>query len=332
VTLVARHAALSDIGLHRAANEDSFTAGDSLYVVADGMGGAQAGEVASQLAVETVVEQVGAGADLLEAAAQANQRIHQLAIDSPDRKGMGTTLTALSIAGDRGVAIHIGDSRLYRQRDSLLEQLSDDHSMVGQWLREGTITPEEAAVSRYRSVLTRALGTEAEAQVDRFEVDLRLGDRLLLCSDGLCSLVPAEVIGKILAQGSPEVVARELVREAKNRGGYDNVTVVVLRLDAAGDVAPDDEVAADEPPADEPPADEPPAEAGTTSPSTAPAVPAGIVVAPAAAARSRRRRHSMIVALIITALIAAALLLLLAFDRLPVGDFLLGLLITGARL
>jgi len=327
VTLVARHAALSDIGLHRATNEDSFTAGGSLYVVADGMGGAQAGEVASQLAVETVVEQVGAGADLLEAAAQANQRIHLLAIDSPARKGMGTTLTALSISGDRGVAIHIGDSRLYRQRDSLLEQLSDDHSMVGQWLREGTITPEEAAVSRYRSVLTRALGTEAEAQVDRFEVDLRLGDRLLLCSDGLCSLVPADIIGSILAQGSPEVVARELVREAKNRGGYDNVTVVVLRLEAAGDVAPDD-VAPD----DEVAGDEPPAEAGTPSPSTAPAVPAGIVVAPAAAARSRRRRHSMIVAVIITALIAAALLLLLAFDRLPVGDVLLGLSNTRARL
>lgn len=230
VRLLAEHAALSDIGLQRSSNEDSFIDQPPLFAVADGMGGAQAGEVASRLAVETLRERAAAGDSLNEAAAEANRRIFKLAVENPDHAGMGTTLTALRLAGERAELAHVGDSRAYLLRDQAMTQLTDDHSLVGEWMREGTMTPEEAMASRYRSVLSRALGTEDEVEVDHEEVDLRAGDVLLLCSDGLSGTVPDDKIKAALLGRAPEEAARRLVREAKSRGGHDNITVVVVRL------------------------------------------------------------------------------------------------------
>jgi PPM family protein phosphatase len=247
VMLVARHAALSDIGLHRSTNEDSFVVAPPLFAVADGMGGAKAGEVASALAAETLRELVAGGRPPAEAAAEANARIFRRATEHPESAGMGTTLTAFVLEAESGHFVHVGDSRAYLLRDGHLDQLSDDHSLVGEWLREGAITPAEAAVNRYRSILSRALGTESEVEIDEFEVDLRAGDTILLCSDGLSGAVPDETIASMLAIAAPADAARALVREAKKRGGHDNITVVVVHLEA-GDpaVAPVGPEAADE--------------------------------------------------------------------------------------
>jgi serine/threonine protein phosphatase PrpC len=191
VTLVARHAALTDIGLHRSANEDSYVVQPPLFAVCDGMGGAQAGEVASSLAVETLARDVAAGMPLREAAEAANAAVFALAGADADKTGMGTTLTAMLLQGDEGRFVHVGDSRAYLLRDAEMRQLSDDHSLVGEMLREGRLTSEEAAVHPHRSILSRALGTESTVRVDEFAVDLLAGDVVLLCSDGLCGVVGA---------------------------------------------------------------------------------------------------------------------------------------------
>jgi serine/threonine protein phosphatase PrpC len=235
VSLVLRHAALSDIGLHRDTNEDAFVAAPPLFAVADGMGGAQAGEVASRTAVDTVRDVVATGRPLIAAATEANTRIFALAATDEQRAGMGTTLTAVHVHGDGGEFVHIGDSRAYLFRDGELRQLSDDHSLVGEWVRDGQLTVEEAAAHRLRSILSRALGTEPEAEIDHFEVEFRPGDVLLLCSDGLSGPVGAGRIAALLVGDDPEESARRLVDEAKKRGGHDNITVVVVRLVADED-------------------------------------------------------------------------------------------------
>jgi len=231
VTLVARPGALTDIGLHRKTNEDTFVVTPPLFAVCDGMGGAQAGEVASGLAAETLVAAVADGRPLLAAAEQANAAVFQRAHDDIDHTGMGTTLTAVVLAGDTGHFAHIGDSRAYLLRDGALEQLSDDHSLVGEMVRDGRLSEEEAASHPHRSILSRALGTEPLARIDEFEVDLRAGDVLLLCSDGLSGVVPAEAISKALGRADPDDAAAKLIAEARKHGGPDNITAVVLRLD-----------------------------------------------------------------------------------------------------
>jgi len=238
VTLVARPGALSDIGLHRKTNEDTFVVAPPLFAVCDGMGGAQAGEVASGLAAETLAAVVAAGRPLLAAAEQANAAVFERAHDDLDHTGMGTTLTAVVLEDDTGHFVHIGDSRAYLLRDGGLEQLSDDHSLVAEMVREGRLSEEEAASHPHRSILSRALGTEPLARFDEFAVDLRAGDVLLLCSDGLSGSVPAEVIGQALERAAPDDAAAKLIAEARRHGGPDNITAVVLRLDeprAAGE-------------------------------------------------------------------------------------------------
>jgi len=231
VSLVARPGALTDIGLHRKTNEDTFVVAPPLFAVCDGMGGAQAGEVASGLAAETLVAAVADGRPLLAAAEQANAAVFQRAHDDIDHTGMGTTLTAVVLAGDTGHFAHIGDSRAYLLRGGALEQLSDDHSLVGEMVRDGRLSEEEAASHPHRSILSRALGTEPLARIDEFEVDLRAGDVLLLCSDGLSGAVPAEAIRKALGRADPDDAAAKLIAEARKHGGPDNITAVVLRLD-----------------------------------------------------------------------------------------------------
>ena len=166
MTLVARHAALTDIGLHRSTNEDAFIAEPPLFAVADGMGGARAGEVASHLALETLVETLAADAVLHDAALAANERVYQVSRADRAHAGMGTTLTAVVLRDDRLEFAHVGDSRLYLWRDETLEQVTDDHSLVGEMLREGHLTREAALNHPQRSILSRALGTEPHVEVD----------------------------------------------------------------------------------------------------------------------------------------------------------------------
>jgi PPM family protein phosphatase len=231
VSFVARHAALSDIGLHRKTNEDTYVVRPPLYAVCDGMGGAQAGEVASGLAAETLAREVAAGRSLGEAAEAANSAVFARASRNAEQSGMGTTLTALLLGADEARFAHIGDSRAYLLRDERLSQLTDDHSLVGEMVREGRLTPQEAAVHPHRSILSRALGTEPSAQVDEFAVDLRAGDVLLLCTDGLCGVVDEEELRRHLARPDPAEAARHLIQEARKQGGPDNITAVVLRLE-----------------------------------------------------------------------------------------------------
>ena len=240
MTLVARHAALTDIGLHRSTNEDAFIAEPPLFAVADGMGGARAGEVASHLALETLVETLAAGAVLHDAALAANERVYQLSRADRAHAGMGTTLTVVVLRDDRLEFAHVGDSRLYLWRDATLEQVTDDHSLVGEMLREGHLTREAALSHPQRSILSRALGTEPHVEVDEGALELLAGDTVLLCSDGLYSMVPETTIAAVLAAvDDPVRIARQLVREAKNEGGHDNITVVVLRFDEAAAGAPE---------------------------------------------------------------------------------------------
>lgn len=234
MALTARHGALTDIGLHRKANEDAFLVAPPLYAVCDGMGGALAGEVASRTAVETLATAFGEGRPLLAAAEAANAAIYTRACANPEQSGMGTTLTAVALEGALGHFVHVGDSRAYLLRDGGLEQLSDDHSLVGEMLREGRLTVAEASAHPHRSILTRALGTEPEVAIDEFEVDLRAGDTLLLCSDGLSGAVSNDEIGAALGLDDPQAAARRLVSLARKHGGHDNITAVVVQL-AAGD-------------------------------------------------------------------------------------------------
>jgi len=240
VSLVARHAALTDIGRQRQTNEDSLLAAPPLFAVADGMGGARAGEVASRLAIEALDELVrteapdaeDAAASLAEAAAEANRRIYAAAGSERALRGMGTTLTALLLRDDRGHLAHVGDSRAYLLREGALTQLTDDHSLVAEMVREGKLTADAAASHPMRSILSRALGTEPDTEVDLLETHLRAGDVLLLCSDGLSGPVPEEKLRKALAGGDPQRAVRRLIDEALRLGGPDNITAVVVRLEA----------------------------------------------------------------------------------------------------
>jgi protein phosphatase len=273
VTLSTRQAAVSHVGRQRPGNEDAYLVRPPLYAVADGMGGAQAGEVASQLAVavlaellaETPPDDESAAALLAEAAAEANSRIYAAASADTARSGMGTTLTALLLRDDHALLAHIGDSRAYLLRGDTLTQLTQDHSLVAEMVRDGRLAADEARLHPYRSILSRALGTESEAEVDELQVDLLPGDVLLLCSDGLSGPVPTDRLHKGLAAGDPEKAARRLVDEALRQGGPDNVTVVVVQIleDAAAAVSDADETPA--------PADGP--DGGDAS--TAPDPPAG---------------------------------------------------------
>jgi PPM family protein phosphatase len=227
---VAEHAALSDVGREREGNEDNYLAQPPLFAVADGMGGAQAGEVASAAAVEALSE-VRDASDLQGAISEANQRIYTRAHDgSGALEGMGTTVTAAWVGEARVTVAHVGDSRAYRLRDGALEQLTEDHSLVAGLVRMGTITAAEAADHPQRSVILRAVGVEPQVEVDVAEHDRARGDVYLLCSDGLSGMVRDEVIGETLSLGaSLEEAAAMLIDLANACGGRDNITAVLFR-------------------------------------------------------------------------------------------------------
>ncbi|MBI2169866.1 MAG: Stp1/IreP family PP2C-type Ser/Thr phosphatase [Actinobacteria bacterium] len=232
--IVAGHK--SDVGRTRAANEDSFLRDDEalVFAVADGMGGHRAGDVASSTALEVLESHFGETGDLVTAIEVANAEIFTRAQADPELRGMGTTVTALRVEGETAHVAHVGDSRAYLLRDGELTRVTDDHSLVEELVREGRLTPEEAAVHPQRSIITRALGVDEAVVVDTYEVDLRVGDRVLVCSDGLTSMLRDEEIAPILRQSNdPQQAADALVEAANRAGGEDNITVVIL--DATGD-------------------------------------------------------------------------------------------------
>lgn len=224
-------------GKVRRRNEDSYVLDPPLFAVADGMGGAQAGEVASRLTAAAFREFHEADRlppdERLHAIIQeANRRIYDRAHADSDFSGMGTTVTAALLTGGRVTIGHVGDSRAYRIRNGELEQLTDDHSLVGDLMRSGRLTPEEADAHPQRSVITRALGTDREVDVDTLAIEAEPGDLFLLCSDGLTTMVADDdILGILAAAPTLDDAARALVRAANTEGGEDNVTVVLFRVE-----------------------------------------------------------------------------------------------------
>jgi serine/threonine protein phosphatase PrpC len=226
----------TDTGRQRNANEDSVFTRAPLFVVADGMGGAQAGEVASKTAVESFDRELPPGPPervLRETVEAANRTIHEHAQKDPDLAGMGTTITAAIVDLEAAeVAIgHVGDSRAYRLRGPRFERLTRDHSLVEEMRRKGQITEAQAEDHPQRSIITRALGPEPEVEVDLQTVPAQPGDVFLICSDGLTTMLGDEQIGKLLARASSmQAAVRALVDEANRAGGRDNITVIAFRL------------------------------------------------------------------------------------------------------
>jgi serine/threonine protein phosphatase PrpC len=243
----------SDVGQQRANNEDCFRMVQplNLYVVSDGMGGEAHGEIASAMAVETVVktcmgEETGTVAAstethpewsdktrlLFKAAQLANKKIYESAEANPQQQGMGATLTAAWINEEKLSVVHVGDSRVYLLRSGVLQQLTSDHSLVAEQVRRGILTAAEAEHSELQSVLLRALGTQPEIEVDAEEHTLFPDDILLLCSDGLTRMVAEQKIAATLqSESDPGRAAEKLVAQANENGGGDNVTVVVVHLE-----------------------------------------------------------------------------------------------------
>jgi protein phosphatase len=245
---------VTDLGRVRSNNEDSFRIVEplNLFILSDGMGGEAHGEIASSLAVDTIekvcssskvdfeVTLAGTSGEnwseptrlLQNAVLQANLGIYQSSQEHPEQRGMGATLTAGWINGSKLSLAHVGDSRAYLLRTGNLEQLTNDHSLVAEQVRRGIITPQQAEESEMQSVLLRALGAHPEVDVDIDEFDLLPRDVLLLCSDGLTRMVTEpEIAGTLQAETDPEKAAQKLVDLANERGGLDNVTVIVARLE-----------------------------------------------------------------------------------------------------
>ncbi|HEX3617700.1 MAG TPA: Stp1/IreP family PP2C-type Ser/Thr phosphatase [Solirubrobacteraceae bacterium] len=228
----------TDVGRQRRSNEDSSYAGAPVFVVADGMGGAQAGEVASQMVVEAFAEglpQDGTPEERLSVVVQkANHEIHARSRSDAASAGMGTTVTAAYLDEDSVALAHVGDSRAYLLRDGELSRLTEDHSLVEELLRGGKLTEEEALEHPQRSVITRALGIEPIVEIDTWTYPLRPGDVVLLCSDGLTSMLSEQQVQQVLLDSADlEQAGDQLIAEANEAGGRDNITVVLFRVEAA---------------------------------------------------------------------------------------------------
>ncbi len=306
---VAEQYAGSDTGRQRRANEDSLLARAPLFVVADGMGGAQAGEVASRIAVESFQPGVDDARPpeqaLAELAQAANARIHELSHSTAEHAGMGTTLTAVYVGEEEVAIAHVGDSRAYCLRDGELLRLTDDHSLVDELLRQGRLTPEEAVEHPQRSVITRALGPEGAVEVDTRSFRARPDDVYLLCSDGLTTMLSEQQIAAVLLTHPRLHDAGEaLIAAANDAGGRDNITVLLMRLEEvlAGEPPPQHEhVTMTGVPAASPPL--PPVRT-PRSPRRGADSPPG-----ASGARMRkrmRRAGALLVALLVAGLLAAA--------------------------
>lgn len=235
--LFLEHYGLSDAGKVRKNNEDSLLVGEgrdtSLFVVADGIGGFEAGEVASSIAVETMRD-LGPGDSFDDTIQEANRRILSAARDEDKFSGMGTTVVAIRFAGtnDQPAAevAHVGDSRAYLLRNGELKPLTEDHSLVAELVRSGDLTRAQAAEHPQKNLITRALGADDSVEVDTTRLPVEQGDRILLCSDGLTDMVPEDRISEVLSKPSkdPEAPSRLLLSEALEAGGTDNITLVLV--------------------------------------------------------------------------------------------------------
>jgi serine/threonine protein phosphatase PrpC len=256
VALTAEGYGLTDVGRKRQHNEDAFAvdAELGLFVVADGMGGHAAGEVASQRAVEVVREQLAAGRQVLEDLGQASNpgaraaaaalvetaiqracaEVYRLASSDPTKRGMGTTFVCLVMAGTKGIVGHVGDSRVYLVRGGQAHRLTEDHTLIAAQVKAGTLTREQAQLSQFRNVITRAVGIQESVQVDTLMVDLLPKDLFVLCSDGLHGYLTDDELAPLTASGELEALPKKLVALANDRGGKDNVTVVVVGISDAG--------------------------------------------------------------------------------------------------
>jgi PPM family protein phosphatase len=234
--IAASHAG-TDPGRKRRINEDSFVIAPPLFAVADGMGGAQAGEIASALAAGALEESGANGGGerrVAELIQEANRRVHERATTDAATAGMGTTITAALVDADGSVVFgHVGDSRAYLLRGDTLEQLTDDHTLVAELVRRGELSPGEAQVHPQRSVITRALGTDPDVDVDTFAVNAQAGDIYLICSDGLSSMVEFRDIEAILRKhrADLESASRALIQAANRGGGEDNITAVLFAVE-----------------------------------------------------------------------------------------------------
>jgi protein phosphatase len=266
-----RASALTDTGRRRPHNEDTFVCDPPLFAVADGVGGAQAGEIASRLAAAALEERrpEAQGEDTLaELLREANDRIYRQALDDPALAGMGTVVTTLLVDEPAGtVAIgHVGDSRAYRWRGGRLDQLTPDHSLVGELVRAGRLSTEEAEQHPHRSVITRAVGTEPSVDVHTDTHTVEPGDLYLICSDGLTDMVRDAQIAELIAaaDNNPDTATEALIDAANRAGGIDNITIVLFEI-LEGDPPPSPD------PVGEP--DEDTMEQALESPAAEPATP-----------------------------------------------------------
>ena len=230
----------TDIGCLRDHNEDSLVVTPPLFAVADGMGGHAAGEVASEIAVRVLSELAPEHPDveaLGRAIEEANRAVIQAAREGRGRQGMGTTMTAAMLEGERLVIAQVGDSRAYLLHQGKLQQLTRDHSLMADMIEAGQLTPEEARTHPQRSVITRALGSDAHLHPDIYEINVETGDRLLICSDGLSGMIFDDQIENTLRRvQDPQRCASQLVNEAIAAGGHDNVTVIVADVTGYAEV------------------------------------------------------------------------------------------------
>ena len=243
---LARTFAVSDPGKRRRHNEDSYVVDPPLFAVADGIGGAQAGELASRLAVETMGEERESRGEeeLATLRREANRRVFARSHEDAATSGMGTTITAAVVGEDGTVTVgHVGDSRAYLLRDGRLEQLTEDHSLVAELVRSGRLSAEEAERHPQRSVITRAVGTDPDVDVDVFTVQGEPGDLFLLCSDGLTDMVDDDEILRTVSKGREdlETTGRALVATANRGGGEDNITVVFFELEEGEPVSDEED-------------------------------------------------------------------------------------------
>jgi serine/threonine protein phosphatase PrpC len=323
--MIGRVAAVTDPGRKRRRNEDSYVMEPPLFAIADGMGGAQAGEVASRLATAALKESGSEGGGeqrIVDLIQEANRRVYDRSSTDPNTSGMGTTITVALVEGEQVAFGHVGDSRAYLIRDARMEQLTEDHSLVNELLKTGKLSREEAEAHPQRSVITRALGTDPDVDVDTFSVTARAGDLFLLCSDGLTDMVSEDSIHDVVERHRDDIngALRALVKEANRGGGQDNITVVAFEI-AAGEAAAQDGDTREQ--ARPPPVDGSPDEEDTlTELDGIPVIDTAVIPAEAIQAelaaeeqndwaiRRRRLRRRIIGWLLVLLLIAAAALVI----------------------
>jgi protein phosphatase len=311
--MIGRTGAVTDPGRTRRHNEDSYVIEPPLFAIADGMGGAQAGEVASRLATAALKESGandGGEQRITDLIQEANRRVYDRSSSDPNTSGMGTTITVALVEDDEVAFGHVGDSRAYLIRDAQMEQLTEDHSLVNELLKTGKLSREEAETHPQRSVITRALGTDPDVDVDTFSVRAENGDLFLLCSDGLTDMVSEESILDVVERNRGDIdgALRALVKAANRGGGQDNITVVAFEI-ADGALAHDGDTREQALPPDD--------EDTLTEADAVPVVDTGVVSVAEIQAEDRavRRRHlrrrivAWLAILLLVAAVAAVLYL-----------------------